>query len=96
MSEITHSRYLAVILIRLKSSISDTQHSSIRLKSIIPDTRHSSIRLKSIIPDTRHRKFFRTGTSEFKGCLLMMRHIFLTFHVDHQCLRCLRFHVAIV
>ena len=76
MSEISHSRYLAVILIRLKSSISDTQHSSIRLKSIIPDTRHSSIRLKSINPDTRHRIFFRTGTSEFKGCLLMMRHIF--------------------
>ena len=45
MSEITHSRYLAVILIRLKSIIPDTQHSLIRLKSIIPDTQHSLIRL---------------------------------------------------
>jgi hypothetical protein len=58
MSEITHSRYLAVILIRLKSIISDTQNSLIRLKSIIPDTQHSLIRLKSIIPDTQHRNCF--------------------------------------
>ena len=54
MSEITHSRYLAVILIRLKSIIPDTQHSLIRLKSIIPDTQRSLIHLKSIIPDTQH------------------------------------------
>ena len=81
-SEITHSRYLAVILIRLKSSISDTQH--------------SSIRLKSNIPDTRHRNILRTGTSNFKGCLLMMYRMSLTFLAVHQCSRCLRFHVAIV
>ena len=82
MSEISHSRYLAVILIRLKSSISDTQH--------------SSIRLKSNIPDTRHRNILRTGTSDFKGCLLMMYRMSLTFLAVHQCSRCLRFHVAIV
>jgi hypothetical protein len=66
MSEISHSRYLADILIRLKSSISDTQHSSIRLKSIIPDTRHSSIRLKSIIPDIRHRNFLEPALPNLK------------------------------
>ena len=82
MSEITHSRYLAVILIRLKSIISDTQDCLIRLKSIIPDTQHSLIR--------------RTGTSEFKGFLLLMHRMSLTFLVVHQCSRCLRFHVAIV
>ena len=82
MSEITHSRNLAVILIRLKSIISDTQDSLIRLKSIIPDTQHSLIR--------------RTGTTEFKSCILLMHRMSMTFLVVHQYSRCLRFHVAIV